>query len=72
MEKFSIVSKRRRYLRGLLMDQLSRFEIGRLKMHANDKDVSRLAIVQLKREIAEFDALICERREACHSQPKGG
>ena len=58
MESRSEVVQRWRYLRDLLIDQLSRFESGVMKMHSDDVDVSAGAIVKLKQNIVDFDTLI--------------
>ncbi len=58
MESRSEVVQRWRYLRDLLIDQLSRFESGVMKMHSDNVDVSAGAIVKLKQNIVDFDTLI--------------
>ena len=58
MESHSEVVQRWRYLRDLLIDQLSRFESGVMKIHSDDTDVSAGAIVKLKQNIIDFDTLI--------------
>ena len=60
MESRSEVVQRWRYLRDLLIDQLSRFESGVMKMHSDNVDVSAGAgaIVKLKQNIIDFDTLI--------------
>ena len=52
------IQERWGYLRGLLLDQLARFEGGTLQVHSNDVDVSASAIETLKQNIAEFGRLI--------------
>jgi hypothetical protein len=47
-----------RYLRDLLIEQLSNFESGALKMREAGVDVSTDAIWVLKQNIADFDKLI--------------
>jgi hypothetical protein len=56
------ISARRRFLRGLLIDQLGRLEDGSIKVHSGSKDVSTSAITLLKQEVAEFDAQIADNR----------
>jgi hypothetical protein len=63
METPAEIRERWRYLRDLLIDQLSRFESGALRLHANDVDVSANAIAKLKRNIMDFDTMI-SRSEA--------
>lgn len=58
METAAEITERWRYLRDLLIDQLSRFESGELQMHSNDRNVSETAIAKLKRDIGDFDELI--------------
>jgi hypothetical protein len=58
METPAEIRERWRYLRDLLIDQLSRFETGVLKLHAGDKDVSAKAIATLKQNINDFDVMI--------------
>ena len=50
-------------MRDLLLEQLSRFESGDLRLHANDVDVSAGAIAKLKQNILDFDTRIA-RSEA--------
>lgn len=66
METELEIANRWRYLRQLLQEQLAQFEAGTLRIHAGDEDVSRAAIGRLKKEIEDFDGLICvsERRNA--------
>jgi hypothetical protein len=52
-----------RYLRDLLIDQLSRFESGAMQMHSAGENTSAGAISVLKQNIADFDTLIA-RSEA--------
>lgn len=66
METPSEIRERWRYLRDLLIDQLSRFESGVMQLHANDKNVSAGAIALLKQNIQDFDQLIA-RSEARES-----
>jgi hypothetical protein len=56
----SKIIERWRYLRQMLIQQLDAFERGAIQMHSNDIDISPAAIARLKRDIAEFDALIAE------------
>jgi len=60
------IRERWRYLRDLLIEQLSRFESGLLQLHSDDVDVSPDVIVRLKREILDFDQMIArsEARDA--------
>lgn len=60
------IRERWRYLRDLLIAQLSRFESGLLQLHSDDVDVSPDVIVRLKREILDFDQMIArsEARDA--------
>jgi hypothetical protein len=58
METEAEIVERWRYLRDLLIDQLSRFESGALKLHADELDVSAAAIKRLKQNILDFDTLI--------------
>jgi hypothetical protein len=44
----------------MLTDQLDMFETGRLSLMSADKDLAPAAIAKLKREIGEFDTLICK------------
>lgn len=66
METESEIRTRWRYLRDLLIEQLTRFESGALQMHAADVNVSVDAIAKLKRNILDFDELIArsEARDA--------
>jgi hypothetical protein len=66
METPAEIRERWRYLRDLLIDQLSRFETGLLQMHASDENISAAAITTLKQNIQDFDELIArsEAREA--------
>jgi len=57
------IRERWRYLRDLLIEQLSRFESGLLQLHSDDVNVSPDVIVRLKREILDFDQMIA-RSEA--------
>jgi len=52
------IAERWRFLRSMLIQQLDRFENGGLTLHADQVDVSKAAIADLKRNILEFDALI--------------
>ena len=54
------IVERWRYLRGLLAEQLDAFTGGGLQVRSNDVDISGDAIDELRRSIAEFDALIAE------------
>ena len=58
MESREEVVQRWRYLRDLLIEQLSRFESGAMKMHSDNVDVSAGAINKLKQNIIDFDTLI--------------
>jgi len=62
------IRERWRYLRDLLIDQLSRFETGAMHLHAAGIDVSADAIATLKRNILDFDTLIA-RSEAREPKP---
>ena len=66
METQAEIVTRWRYLRALLIEQLSKFESGELKIHSGVENVSQGAIERLKREIYDFDGLIgvSERRDA--------
>jgi hypothetical protein len=44
----------------MLIEQLDAFERGAIEMHSNEVNISTAAIAKLKRDIAEFDALIAE------------
>jgi hypothetical protein len=63
METPTEIRERWRYLRDLLIDQLSRFETGVMQLHASDKNISAGAIATLKQNIQDFDELIA-RSEA--------
>lgn len=63
METPAEIRERWRYLRDLLIEQLTRFESGILQIHSNDVNVSAGAIKKLKENIADFDNLI-SRSEA--------
>jgi len=63
MQTPSEIRERWRYLRDLLIEQLSRFESGLLQLHSDDVNVSPDVIVRLKREILDFDQMIA-RSEA--------
>jgi hypothetical protein len=65
METQAEIVTRRRYLRYLLIEQLSKFESGEMKIHSGSENVSEGAIGRLKREIEDFDGLIgvSERRD---------
>ncbi|CAN7539482.1 hypothetical protein LJR219_003822 [Phenylobacterium sp. LjRoot219] len=63
METPAEVRERWRYLRDLLIEQLSRFESGALHIHSNTENVSVAAIKTLKENIADFDDQI-SRSEA--------
>ncbi len=69
METQAEIVTRWRYLRGLLIDQLAKFESGELKIHSGAENVSERAIERLRREIEDFDGLIgvSERRDAQRS-----
>jgi hypothetical protein len=58
METPAEIRERWRYLRDLLIEQLSRFESGELRIHSNAEDVSVDAIGKLKQNIADFDSMI--------------
>jgi hypothetical protein len=66
METPAEIRERWRYLRDLLIEQLSRFESGLLQLHSSDVNVSPEVIVRLKREILDFDEMIArsEARDA--------
>lgn len=66
METQAEIVIRWRYLRALLIEQLSKFESGELTIHSGAQNVSEDAIERLKREIEDFDGLIrvSERRDA--------
>jgi hypothetical protein len=68
METPAEIRERWAYLRDLLIDQLSRFESGALRMTTGDEDVSVGAIAKLKRNIQDFDELIA-RSDARHGPP---
>ena len=73
MESEFEIANRWRYLRQLLQEQLAQFETGSLQIHEGADNVSGAAIERLKREIEDFDGLICvsERRNANVSDPGG-
>ena len=52
--------KQWRDLRGMLIRQLEMFESGSLVLRTDKIDISPAAIVELKREILAFDALISD------------
>lgn len=58
METPADVRRRWSYLRGLLIEQLSRFEDGSYQITSDSKDVSVEAIYQLRDAIRDFDELI--------------
>ncbi len=58
METRHEIIHRWRYLRDLLIDQLSRFETGAFTIRAHDEDVSAAAIAKLKQHILDFDEMI--------------
>ncbi len=58
METEAEIAIRWRYLRDLLIAQLTRFESGALAMHSAGENVSAGAIAKLKTNILQFDALI--------------
>ena len=58
METQAEIRERWRYLRDLLIEQLTRFESGIMQLHANDVNVSAGAIATLKQNIQDFDVLI--------------
>ncbi|MBV9510509.1 MAG: hypothetical protein JO303_09550 [Caulobacteraceae bacterium] len=60
METPAEIRERWRYLRDLLIEQLSQFESGALHLHSNSEDVSAGAIARLKRDIFDFDHLISQ------------
>jgi hypothetical protein len=66
METPTEIRERWRYLRDLLIDQLSRFETGVMQLHASDVNISAGAIATLKQNIQDFDELIArsEARDA--------
>ena len=57
------IATRWRYLRDLLIDQLERFESGKMAMQSDGEDVSEGAIKRIKKNIADFDQMIA-RSEA--------
>jgi hypothetical protein len=63
METPQEVRERWRYLRDLLLEQLGRFESGVMQMHAAGEDVSSDAILQLKKNILDFDTLIARSEQ---------
>lgn len=58
METPADIRRRWSYLRGLLIEQLSRFEDGSYQITSDSKDVSVEAIYQLRDAIRDFDELI--------------
>ena len=66
METEAEIAERWRYLRQLLIEQLAKFESGKLQIHSGEDNVSAGAIERLKREIEDFDGLIrvIEKRNA--------
>lgn len=58
METPAEIRERWSYLRGLLIQQLARFEDGTYHIMSDNKDVSAEAIYQLRDAIRDFDALI--------------
>jgi hypothetical protein len=63
MDAQNQIPERWRYLRDLLIEQLSRFESGALQLHSADQNVSAGVIVQLKRDILEFDRLLASAND---------
>lgn len=68
METPAEIRERWAYLRDLLIEQLSRFEKGTLRMTTGEEDVSAGAIARLKRNIQDFDELIA-RSDARNGPP---
>jgi hypothetical protein len=60
METEAEILQRWRYLREMLLQQLSMFETGALSLRSSDRDVAPLRIDELKRQISEFDRLIAD------------
>jgi hypothetical protein len=58
METPEEIRIRWRYLRDLLIEQLTRFQNGGMRMHTAGEDTSHSAIAVLKQNIADFDTLI--------------
>ena len=69
METPAEIRERWNYLRDLLIEQLSRFESGALKMHSADLDVSAGAIAKLKKNIQDFDTLIARSDARSGKEP---
>lgn len=70
METPEEIRTRWRYLRDLLIEQLSRFESGALQMHTAGENISADAIAKLKKHILEFDTLIA-RSQARSTEEDG-
>ena len=60
METHAEIVQRWRDLRTTLIDQLEMFETGALTLRSNGVNISSEAIVDLRRSILEFDALIAK------------
>ncbi|HEY9236375.1 MAG TPA: hypothetical protein VIP08_15230 [Phenylobacterium sp.] len=60
METHAEIVQRWRDLRTMLIDQLEMFETGALTLRSNGVNISSEAIVDLRRSILEFDALIAK------------
>lgn len=58
METPADIRRRWSYLRGLLSEQLARFEDGSYQIMSDNKDVSVEAIYQLRDAIRDFDELV--------------
>jgi hypothetical protein len=69
METQAEIRERWRYLRDLLIEQLSRFESGVMQLHASDVNVSAGAIATLKQNIQDFDELIARSHARNGSDP---
>lgn len=65
METPADIRRRWSYLRGLLIEQLARFEDGSYQIMSDSKDVSVEAIYQLRDAIRDFDDLIAASDARC-------
>ena len=64
------IRDRWRYLRDLLIEQLSRFESGIMQLHAKDLNLSAEAMATLKKKIQDFDELIARSEARDESDPR--
>jgi hypothetical protein len=69
METPEEIRVRWRYLRDLLIDQLTRFEGGAMQIHAGGENTSPDAISHLKQNILDFDTLIARSEARSAADP---